>query len=60
MYNYKRLKTIEDVTDIFEVGNLLGQGNFGQVNLATRNSNGQTCALKMVQKDALQENPLLG
>ena len=44
-------KTLDD----YELGSLLGQGNFGKVYKATRKSDGKTIALKVLNVDAMNE-----
>lgn len=34
MQNFRSLKKIENIDDFYEVGDLLGQGSFGSVNIA--------------------------
>ena len=42
---------IEDITKVYTIGQVLGEGGFGQVYRATRRSNGREVALKRIPKD---------
>eukprot|EP00966_Prymnesium_polylepis_P068931 1601413-Prymnesium_polylepis.1 len=47
---------VHEVSDRFTVGDVLGEGRFGQVRSATRISDGSKCALKGVALEALEED----
>jgi len=42
---------IEDITKVYDIGEVLGEGGFGQVYRATRRSNGRVVALKRIPKE---------
>ena len=42
----------ESITDIYEVGDLLGSGSFGTVRIARRKKDGQEYAIKRIQLPA--------
>ena len=59
MKNFKNLKYIDDINEVYHIGKQLGQGSFGSVNKCTRVGQSKECAIKMISKDSLESNPML-
>ena len=59
MKNYKNLKFIDDINEIYEFGDILGKGSFGSVRSATRRGTNFVCAVKVIDKKSLESNPML-
>lgn len=59
MKNFKNLKHIEDIEALYTFGKELGKGSFGSVSRATRKGANFECAIKVINKDSLNSNPML-
>ncbi len=59
MKNFKNLKYVENIEDFYTFGAVLGKGSFGSVNRATRKGANFDCAVKVIDKDSLNNNPML-
>jgi len=59
MKNFKNLKYVENINEVYNIGKKLGQGSFGSVNRAQRVGGGIDVAIKMIDKKSLDSNPML-
>ena len=59
MKNFKNLKFIDDIEDLYEFGEILGKGSFGSVKRAIRKGTNFEFAVKVIDKDSLNSNPML-
>ena len=59
MKNFKSLKYIDNITDIYDIKEKLGQGSFGSVNKAVRKGGSNEVAIKIIDKKSLDNNPML-
>jgi 3-phosphoinositide dependent protein kinase-1 len=59
MKNFKNLKFIDDINEIYEFGEILGKGSFGSVRRAIRKGTNFEFAVKVIDKDSLNSNPML-
>ena len=59
MKNFKNLKQVKNVFDIYEFKEQLGKGSFGKVMKATRSGSSQDVAVKIIEKESLNSNPML-
>ena len=59
MKNYKNLKYVNDINELYEFGELLGKGSFGSVKRATRIVTNVEYAVKIIDKNSLESNPML-
>mmetsp|Transcript_34635 Transcript_34635/g.52970 ORF Transcript_34635/g.52970 Transcript_34635/m.52970 type:complete len:268 (+) Transcript_34635:26-829(+) len=59
MKNFKNLKYVDNIEDVYTFGAVLGKGSFGSVNRATRKGANFDCAIKVIDKDSLNSNPML-
>ena len=59
MKNFKNLKYIDDINELYEFGDLLGKGSFGSVKRATRIGTNFEYAVKIIDKNSLDSNPML-
>ena len=50
MKNFKNLKFIDDIEDIYEFGEILGKGSFGSVKRAIRKGTNFEFAVKVIDK----------
>lgn len=50
MKNFKNLKYVENINDVYVIKNKLGQGSFGSVNRAVRVGGGIDVAIKIIDK----------
>ena len=59
MKNFKNLKFVENVLDFYSIGDQLGKGSFGSVNKCVRLGSNTECAIKVIEKESLNSNPML-
>ena len=59
MKNFKNLKQVDNIRDLYKIGKELGKGSFGSVCRAVRSGATFECALKIIKKRDLLSNPLL-
>jgi len=59
MKNFKNLKYVDNIEDVYTFGSQLGKGSFGSVNKATRVGDTNEFAIKIIDKDSLNNNPML-
>ena len=56
MKNFKYLKYVDNIEEEFDLGRLLGKGQFGKVYAATRKATKTECAIKIVSKSKLTKS----
>ena len=54
--DYKGFKPIESIDETYELGEVLGEGSFGQVRRARHKMAGIDCAVKIIKKKAIQQH----
>ena len=54
---FKSLKKVDNIHDLYSIGDFLGKGAFGSVHKAVLLSTETECAVKMVKKAAVGEHP---
>ena len=59
MKNFKNLKYVENINEVYKIKDKLGQGSFGSVNRAQRVGGGIEVAIKVIDKKSLDSNPML-
>ena len=59
MKNFKNLKHIDNISDLYSFGDMLGEGSFGKVMKAVRIGSSSEFAVKYIEKDSLNSNPML-
>jgi serine/threonine protein kinase len=59
MKNFKNLKYVDNINEVYIIKNKLGQGSFGSVNRAVRVGGGIDMAIKIIDKTSLNNNPML-
>lgn len=59
MKNFKNLKFVDNINDVYKMKNKLGQGSYGSVNRAVRVGGGCDIAIKIIDKNSLNSNPSL-
>ena len=57
--NFKNLKMINNIEDLYTITKKLGEGSFGTVNAAKRKSTNSMHAVKQIKKSSLLSNPML-
>jgi serine/threonine protein kinase len=59
MKNFKSLKFVENINEVYTITNKIGQGSFGSVNRAQRVGGSIDVAIKIINKKSLLSNPML-
>lgn len=61
MKNFKNLRYVDDIKQLYEIGSELGKGSFGSVNKCTRKGADRDTqfAIKTILKKSLKANPML-
>ena len=59
MKNFKNLKYIDNIDDLYHIKESIGKGSFGKVCRATRRGTNMDCAVKIILKNDLHKNPIL-
>jgi serine/threonine protein kinase len=59
MRNFKNLKHVDDIDSIYNRSSVLGKGSFGEVWRARRKGADFDCAMKIIKKASLANNPML-
>lgn len=59
MKNFKNLKQVKNIHDVYKFDAVIGKGSFGQVRKAIRTGTNNAVAVKIVEKESLNSNPML-
>ena len=59
MKNFKNLRKVHNIKDVYTFGKQLGKGSFGAVTMATRKGSTHNFAIKVILKESLNSNPML-
>ena len=59
MQDFRALKEIDDINELYTIGREIGAGSYGAVCEAVRKSSKTWCALKIISKQSLSRNPHL-
>ena len=59
MANFRLLKSVKDIQDVYTFGDELGKGSFGSVHVAWRNGTYEKYAMKSIKKANIQRSPVL-
>ena len=51
--DFKRLKHVDDIRELYNLTTMLGQGQFGKVFKGKRKVNNSDCAIKCIYKDKI-------
>ena len=58
LQRFKKYKEVKDIKKSFEFGRLLGKGAYGEVYLVTDQKLKIKCALKKINKELLEDDPV--
>ena len=53
--NLARTRQVQSVSECYELVEVLGKGNYGEVQRAVQRETGRTCALKCIKKESIKE-----
>ena len=56
---FKGLKFMPNIKERYKIGQLLGEGSFGQVRLAMHRQAEVKCAIKIIKKEKINEHQVL-
>ena len=56
---FRGLKKIENIKDRYKIGQVLGEGSFGQVRIAIHRQANIKCAIKIIKKEKVNEHQIL-
>ena len=56
---FKTVKATTCITDLYEIGNTLGKGSFGEVKVCTHKLTGLQHAMKIVSKVEISKHPMV-
>ena len=59
MKNFKNLKQVKNIHEVYKFEDVIGKGSFGQVRKAIRTGSNNAVAVKIIEKESLNANPML-
>lgn len=57
--DFRGFKKIDNIKERYKIGQILGEGSFGQVRLAIHKKADIKCAIKIIQKAKVNEHKVL-